>query len=714
MARTKAAASNGREGVGTFRVVMRVIGTLILIGILTALLFLCIFADYVKTSIIPSTQIDVNDITLKQSSIIWYQDNEDGEWKELAMLSGEEERILVDLEEIPKYMEHALVAIEDKRFYDHHGVDWIRTVGAFANMFTGSRGTFGGSTITQQVIKNLTHQDDITVQRKLLEIFQALEFEKDYSKDQIIELYLNTVYFGQGCYGVQAAARTYFGKDVSELSLAECASIVGITNLPTYYDPFQNPDHNKERQEDILLQMYKQGYISKAEYEEAVAEELQFVYSASDDGETTSSNVYSYYVETVITDVVNDLAEEKGISQKVARQLIYNGGYNIYCCIDLDIQNKVDSIYTDMSKLPQSTVSTDSQLQSGIVIIDQSTGAIVALSGGTGEKEINFGLNRATDTTRPPGSSIKPLSVYGPAVEYGLITPSTWILDADETKVTLQDAPDGWYPKNTPDTYDGVITILYALQESKNTVSAQIMDKLTPAASIDFLRNRLGITSLIDEDADYAAMALGQPHYGISVREMAQAYSALANDGVMIESHVYLKVTNADGSEVILSKEPDVSTAFSSNTAKVMTYLLNNAATNGTGSSSRLSNMPVAGKTGTTTANNDRWFCGYTPYYTCAVWTGYDTPETMHFSGNPAVRIWHDIMELVHEDLPYKSFNTSEGGDPTDLFGTQEELTEIWEEPDPDEPIVDPDDPAIPDDPDEPAPDPTTPSEPAA
>lgn len=714
MARTKAAASNGREGVGTFRVVMRVIGTLILIGILTALLFLCIFADYVKTSIIPSTQIDVNDITLKQSSIIWYQDNEDGEWKELAMLSGEEERILVDLEEIPKYMEHALVAIEDKRFYDHHGVDWIRTVGAFANMFTGSRGTFGGSTITQQVIKNLTHQDDITVQRKLLEIFQALEFEKDYSKDQIIELYLNTVYFGQGCYGVQAAARTYFGKDVSELSLAECASIVGITNLPTYYDPFQNPDHNKERQEDILLQMYKQGYISKAEYEEAVAEELQFVYSASDEGETTSSNVYSYYVETVITDVVNDLAEEKGISQKVARQLIYNGGYNIYCCIDLDIQNKVDSIYTDMSKLPQSTVSTDSQLQSGIVIIDQSTGAIVALSGGTGEKEINFGLNRATDTTRPPGSSIKPLSVYGPAVEYGLITPSTWVLDADETKVTLQDAPDGWYPKNTPDTYDGVITILYALQESKNTVSAQIMDKLTPAASIDFMRNRLGITSLIDEDADYAAMALGQPHYGISVREMAQAYSALANDGVMIESHVYLKVTNADGSEVILSKEPDVSTAFSSNTAKVMTYLLNNAATNGTGSSSRLSNMPVAGKTGTTTANNDRWFCGYTPYYTCAVWTGYDTPETMHFSGNPAVRIWHDIMELVHEDLPYKSFNTSEGGDPTDLFGTQEELTEIWEEPDPDEPIVDPDDPAIPDDPDEPAPDPTTPSEPAA
>lgn len=704
MARDSVAASGGKEGVGTFRIVMRVIGTLFLIGIITALLFLCIFADYIKTSIIPSTHIDMNDITLKQSSIIWYQDNESGEWKELAMLSGEEERIIVDLEDIPKYMEHALVAIEDKRFYDHHGVDWIRTVGAFANMFTGSRSTFGGSTITQQLIKNVTHQDDITVQRKLLEIFQALEFEKDYSKDQIIELYLNTVYFGQGCYGVQAAARTYFGKNVSELSLAECAAIVGITNLPTKYDPFQNPEYNKERQEDILLQMYEQGYISKQEYEDAVAEELNFVHSATEDGES-SSNVNSYYVETVVSDVAKDLAEEKGISEKVARQLIYNGGYQIYCCIDLDIQNKVDSIYTDMTKLPQTTGSTDSQLQSGIVIIDQSTGAIVALSGGTGEKEINYGLNRATDTTRPPGSSIKPLSVYGPAVEYGLITPSTWVLDADDTKITLEGAPDGWYPKNTPNKYDGVITIFYALQESKNTVSAQIMDKLTPEASIDFLRNRLGITSLIDEDADYAAMALGQPHYGISVREMAQAYSALANDGVMIESHTYLKVTNADGTEVILSKEPEVSTAFSSNTAKVMTYMLNNAATYGTGKSAKLSNMPVAGKTGTTTANKDRWFCGYTPYYTCAVWTGYDTPETMYFSGNPAVKIWHDVMELVHQDLPYKQFEMSQGGAPTNLFGTQEELEEILNGPTEDEPVepVEPDVPVTPDVPDDPA-----------
>ena len=399
MAKDKAAS--GGEGIGTFRLIMRILGTLILIGILTSLIFLCIFADYIKTSIIPSTPLDLNDIALKQSSIVWYQDKSSGEWKELAILSGEEERIWVDRSDIPDYMKKALVAIEDKRFYDHHGVDWIRTAGAFVNMFTGSRSTFGGSTITQQLIKNVTHQDDITVQRKLLEIFQALEFEKEYDKEDILEWYLNVVYFGQGCYGVQTAAQTYFGKDVSELSLAESAAIVGITNLPTKYDPFQNPEYNKERQEDILQQMYLQGYISKKEYKEAVAEELDFVHSASGESES-SDNVYSYYVETVVNDVVKDLAEEKGVSEKIAKTLIYNGGYHIYCCIDVDIQSKVDSIYTDMTKLPQPTVATDSQLQSAIVIIDQYTGNIVALSGGTGEKDINFGFNRATDALRPP------------------------------------------------------------------------------------------------------------------------------------------------------------------------------------------------------------------------------------------------------------------------------------------------------------------------
>lgn len=646
--------------------VLRVLGTILLIGVVTGLIFVCIFAFYVKTCITPSLDLDLNDFTLNQSSIIYYQD-ENGDYQKLTTVRSSENRIWIDGDQIPQHMKDALVAIEDKRFYTHKGVDWFRTAHAALNMFTGGS-TFGGSTITQQLIKNLTQQDDITVQRKLLEIFQALDLEKNYDKDEILEYYLNAVYFGEGCYGVQTAAQTYFGKDAKDLSVAEAAAIVGITNLPTYYDPFYSVENNKARQEDILREMYKQGYLQKDEYEAALSEELEFVR-----GENAPSNStpYTYYEEVVLADVISDLAEAKGISRNAASQLVHNAGYEIYACVDPKIQAKVDAIYTDLEQLPKAYNGTTSQLQSAIVIIDQTTGEIKALCGGTGEKTISYGLNRATGTTRPPGSSIKPIAVYGPAVEYGLITPSTLVLDEDETHVQL--AHTSWYPKNSPDTYDKVITITTALQKSKNTVAAQIMDKLTPSAALDFLRTRLGVESLIDSDAGYAAMALGEPHYGITVREMAQAYTALANDGTFTYSRTYTMVKDRTG-KIILDNQPRTIQAFSQETARTMTYMLNNAATYGTGHESRLSNMPVAGKTGTTTANRDRWFCGYTPYYTCAVWTGYDTPEYMAFSGNPATQIWQKVMESIHEDLPYKDFNMSTGGPPTGIFGTKEEL----------------------------------------
>lgn len=648
--------------------VLGVIGTILLIGVVTALIFVCIFAFYVKTCITPSLDIDLNDFTLNQSSIIYYKDS-NGDYQKLTTVKSSENRIWIDGDQIPQHMKDALVAIEDKRFYTHKGVDWFRTAHAALNMFTGGS-TFGGSTITQQLIKNLTQQDDITVQRKLLEIFQALDLEKNYDKDEILEYYLNAVYFGEGCYGVQTAAQTYFGKDAKDLSVAEAASIVGITNLPTYYDPFYSVENNKERQENVLREMYKQGYLKKAEYEEAKNEELDFVRG---ENSPSTSNVYSYYEEVVLSDVIGDLAEAKGISRNAASQLVHNAGYEIYACIDKDIQAKVDAIYTDPEKLPKTYGSTKSQLQSAIVIIDQATGEIKALRGGTGDKTINYGLNRATGTTRPPGSSIKPIAVYGPAVEYGLISPSTLVLDKDEKHVQLTHT--SWYPKNSPNRYDGIITITTALQKSKNTVAAQIMDKLTPSAALEFLRSRLGVTSLIDSDADYAAMALGEPHYGITVREMAQAYTALANDGVFTYSRTYTMVKDRSG-KIILDNQPQTIQAFSQNTARTMTYMLNNAATYGTGAESRLSNMPVAGKTGTTSANRDRWFCGYTPYYTCAVWTGYDTPETMAFSGNPATQIWQKVMSAVHSDLPRKEFNISYGGSPTGIFGSREELEE--------------------------------------
>ena len=648
--------------------VLGIIGTILLIGVVTGLIFVCIFAFYVKTCITPSLDLDLNDFTLNQSSIIYYQDS-NGDYQKLTTVKSSENRIWVDGDQIPQHMKDALVAIEDKRFYTHKGVDWFRTAHAALNMFTGGS-TFGGSTITQQLIKNLTQQDDITVQRKLLEIFQALDLEKNYDKDEILEYYLNAVYFGEGCYGVQTAAQTYFGKDAKDLSVAESAAIVGITNLPTYYDPFYSVENNKERQENVLREMYKQGYLNKSEYEAAKSEELEFVRG---ENSPDTFNVYSYYEEVVLSDVIGDLAEAKGISRNAASQLVHNAGYEIYACIDKDIQAKVDAIYTDPEQLPKSYSGTKSQLQSAIVIIDQTTGEIKALSGGTGEKTISYGLNRATGTTRPPGSSIKPIAVYGPAVEYGLISPSTLVLDKDEKHVQLTHT--SWYPKNSPPGYDGIITITTALQKSKNTVAAQIMDKLTPSASLEFLRSRLGVTSLIDSDADYAAMALGEPHYGITVREMAQAYTALANDGVFTYSRTYTMVKDRSG-KIILDNQPQTIQAFSQETARTMTYMLNNAATYGTGHESRLSNMPVAGKTGTTSANRDRWFCGYTPYYTCAVWTGYDTPETMSFSGNPATQIWQKVMSAIHADLPRKEFNISYGGSATGIFGSRDELEE--------------------------------------
>ena len=535
--------------------VLGVIGTILLIGVVTALIFVCIFAFYVKTCITPSLDIDLNDFTLNQSSIIYYKDS-NGDYQKLTTVKSSENRIWIDGDQIPQHMKDALVAIEDKRFYTHKGVDWFRTAHAALNMFTGGS-TFGGSTITQQLIKNLTQQDDITVQRKLLEIFQALDLEKNYDKDEILEYYLNAVYFGEGCYGVQTAAQTYFGKDAKDLSVAEAASIVGITNLPTYYDPFYSVENNKERQENVLREMYKQGYLKKAEYEEAKNEELDFVRGENSPG---SSNVYSYYEEVVLSDVIGDLAKAKGISRNAASQLVHNAGYEIYACIDKDIQAKVDAIYTDPEQLPKTYGSTKSQLQSAIVIIDQATGEIKALRGGTGDKTINYGLNRATGTTRPPGSSIKPIAVYGPAVEYGLISPSTLVLDKDEKHVQLTHT--SWYPKNSPPGYDGIITITTALQKSKNTVAAQIVDKLTPSASLEFLRSRLGVTSLIDSDADYAAMALGEPHYGITVREMAQAYTALANDGVFTYSRTYTMVKDRSG-KIILDNQPQTIQAFS-------------------------------------------------------------------------------------------------------------------------------------------------------
>ena len=667
----KAADTAADTVVGAVGLVAKIVVTVLLVILTTTLLLACVFAFYVKTCLTEDIDVSLSDYQLSESSII-YCETSAGEYKELATLHGSENRIWVDLEDIPDYLVKALVAIEDHRFYEHKGVDWYRTVGAMFTMLTGGDDSFGGSTITQQLIKNLTGNKEVTVQRKLIEIFQALEFEKKYDKDEIIEWYLNAVYFGEGCDGIYTAAQKYFGKGPSQLTLAESASIVGIVNLPTYYSPFYSEENNKERQETVLRRMYELGYISYDEYEEAKNEQLVFTRS---DNEVADQEIYSYYVEAVIKDVTEDLMEQKGISQDTARQLLYNGG--VYSCLDPYIQECVDNVYLDVENFPKPYRANDQQLQSAMVIMDPYTGEVVAMSGGVGEKTGNLVLNRATDALRAPGSSFKPLAVYAPAIELGLITPSTLVNDAPREEVEM--SQNQWYPNNSDFQYRGIIDIATGVRLSLNTVAAQVLDKLGLDASTNFLKNKLGITSLVPDDYNYASLALGELTNGISVLEMAQAYCTFDNSGIFTEARTYSRVTDAAGN-IVLDNQPKTHVAMKSSTATNITSLLFSAANYGTGSESIFSGQAIAGKTGTSSYNWNRWFAGYTPYYVGVVWTGFDQPEQMYVYGNPAAQVWRRVMQQVHAGLEYKSFPAADwiGGD-TQIFG---DLTEAKEEQD--------------------------------
>ena len=660
---------------GVLRLVLRIVVTVLMVFLLTGMFFACIFAYYVKTELNQKVKITLEDAAMDLSSTIWYTDA-NGEAQELQMLTSTVNRIWVDYKNLPDGMEHAVVAIEDKRFYQHRGVDWYRTAGAVVQMFFSMSNDFGGSTITQQLIKNNTQNKADLVSRKLLEIFQALELERTYEKSEIIEWYLNTVFFGEGCYGVYTAAHTYFGKDVWDLSLAESASIIGITNNPSKYDPFianiitdkdldltlTCREWNKYRQELILQQMYEQGYITYEEYQEAKAEELNFILPVN---EVRSQTVNSFYVEMVIRDVLADLKEEFNYNDQSAQQKLYHGGLQIYACIDPYMQAIVDEVYRDIdSVVPKPYRASDQQLQSGMMIVDPYTGEIKAIGGAVGEKTANAVWNYATDSRRQVGSSIKPLSVYGPALEYGLITQNTLVNDSRDVKLS----GTNWYTRNADGSYDNIITIRRALQFSKNTVAAQIVDKLTPRVSYEYLTTKLGFTSLVPADADYAPMALGALTVGATVREMAQAYTAFPNNGVMTYARSYTKVLDSNG-RVVLDNSAKTITAFSPNTAANICNMLENAVNYGTGSEARISGLSVAGKTGTTTENHDRYFVGFTGYYVAAVWTGYDIPATMYYGGNPAANIWKAVMQPVHAGLENRTFPAPTIGAPTNIFG---------------------------------------------
>ncbi len=590
------------------------------------------------------------------------RENREGEAVEMSEeLYGGYRCEYVSYEKIPDNLINAFVSIEDKRFFEHSGVDWKRSISAGLNYFLKFSDSYGGSTITQQLIKNVTENDDYSFQRKIQEIFWALDLEKKMSKEEILQLYMTIINLSDGCYGVAAAADYYFSKDVEELTLNECACIAAITNSPSYYNPIRNPQNNKKRRDIILAQMYEQGYISYESYIEALENELVLTIK----NDSRNKNVNSWYVDMVIEDVINDLISEKGYSRQMANLTIYTGGLSIYTAMDPDIQNKLEKYYSDTTNF--GTGENGEALQSSSVIIDSKTGDILAVVGAVGEKNGNRIQNFATQTLRPAGSVIKPLSVYAPAIEDGIINWSTVYDDVPvnfgEYNLDSQNGdiiePRAW-PKNSNGKYRGLTNINYAIENSVNTVVIRVLEDLGLDRSFDFLKNSLHIDSIIEScktesgavitDKDYAALGLGQFNYGVTVREVSAAYSIFANNGIYNEYRSYLKVTDISGNEV-LSKPYRGEKVLSEESATIMNLMLENVIKKGTGKNVTLDDtIECAGKTGTTQNNNDKWFIGYTPYYICGVWYGYEYPKAINEPTNRCIKIWDDVMNELHKE----------------------------------------------------------------
>ena len=588
-----------------------------------------------------------------QTSFLYgYKDSKKKNIVEIARLHGEENRVWINLDDINEYLPQAFIAIEDERFEKHHGVDWKRVGGV---ILVSRNSGQGGSTITQQLIKNLTDENDVTFVRKFNEILSALNIEKHYSKDEIIEAYLNTIYLSHGCYGVKTAAETYFGKDVEDLNIAECACLAGITQYPSKYDPLINPENNRNRQLWILKKMKELGFITDSEYKEARDYEMIFTNSKNYKGSQVKENkavskdkakINSYYTDYVIDEVISDL-QKMGYSAKKAKNMIYGGGLKIYCAIDFDVQESIEDVYKNYRKMPDETV------QGACVVMDYR-GRILGIVGGTGKKKANRVLNRASQSKRQPGSTIKPLSVYGPALEKSLNDPNTDIFWSTPTlDAPLMKVNGKMWPTNEGGGYSGnYVTVQRGLANSMNTISAQTLDKIGTSYSYDYITNRFHISTLDIIDENYAPMATGSVTNGVTTLEMTTAYQAFGNGGYYYEGYAYYKIEDSLGN-VIIEKDPEGSkeTALSEGTAGVMNKLLQTVMTQGTGTSYKLSGIECFGKTGTTTENKDRWFIGGTPEYVGGVWYGYDTPKEVHYylSPNPSGSIWNLVMNNIYD-----------------------------------------------------------------
>lgn len=657
---------------------LNILITLLLIGVITGIIVGGAFGLYLLNEVDDSVDdIDFLRVEAVMATRQYYRDytnSEEGELVEIEdeRLSSEENRIWAEYDQFPQELVDSLVAIEDKRFWTHPGVDLITTVRCTLEYFLGN-GTAGASSITQQLIKNVTGRDDVTIQRKAQEIMCALNLERTMTKKQILELYLNTVYFGHRAYGVSAAAYTYFGKDVSELTLVECAAIVGITQNPSKWDPYNYPENNRERRQVVLTAMRDQGLITEEQYLEAWHAEIVLVGETTEDDsddktDGSGDGIFSWYTECVIDETIDLLMEKFGYTEEIAFTKLYTGGLQIVTAQDREVQKILEEYYENESnfeKLDDSLI----QYESSFVIIHPKNGNVLAVVGGRGEKTGNRLLNYATVTKRPSGSVIKPVTVYGPGMEYGVLnygsvtddSPVNFGEETVEDDGTITYSRPSGYPANYPTVYRGLTNTHTAISLSINTVAYKTALKLGVDTMYTFAKEKCHMESLLDSkemdgytltDKAFAPLALGQQSFGVTNLELTAAYSIFANEGVynhprfvteIYDSNWNLLIDNTKESEIVISET----------TASLMTLMMQETIQSGTASTVTLKKkIDIAAKTGTTQSEGDRWMIGYTPYYIAGVWMGYPVPQSMTgFTCNPVLPAWDGVMTAVHEHI---------------------------------------------------------------
>ena len=713
------------------RIVVRLFKALLICIILAAVVGVAGGGLFIKKIIDDTPHVSASDVKPKGFTTFVYAD--DGSTEIERFVSSGSNRVYKSIDEIPKDLQHAFVAIEDERFYKHNGIDLQGIArAAVVGIARGGNFTEGASTLTQQLIKNnvfpnftkeKTFYDKF--QRKIQEQYLALQIEKKMDKSEIIESYLNTINLGQNCLGVQAASQRYFGKDVSDLTLSECAVIAGITQSPSTYDPITHPDNNKVRRNKVLKNMLEQDYIIQKQYDEALADD---VYARIQTTNTASQadNTYSYFVDALAQQVIQDLKDQLGYTDTQAYNAVYSGGLSIYSTQNQTMQQICDEEANDDSNYPglkeygldyaltvtRADGSTDNygsnniknyvketygkdqgllyssedaaramveewkatiaregdtyderititpQPQSSITIMDQKTGQIKAMVGGRGEKASSLGLNRAYQgSKRQPGSTFKILAAYAPALDSCDKTLATTI---DDEPYTLK---SGQVLRNANKQYGGTTTLREGIKRSINVVAVKLSDEITQELGYEYCQ-KFGISTLVKnktingkvfDDSTSQTLALGGITEGVYNYEMCAAYATIANGGEYNKPTLYSKVVDHDGN-VLLDGTGESHTVLKDSTAYLLTSAMEDVVNSGTGTACQLPNMPVAGKTGTTTSNKDLWFCGFTPYYTCAVWGGYDDNKECDYDTSFRFRLWKGIMSRIHENLEEKDF----------------------------------------------------------